>query len=84
MARPKRSLRTQLRDALEQLADGHLLGSATDLFKGLGYASHKTLALPTQPAAFAKEVEALLGGSKQLNTTHASLSDWKSADFFSN
>ncbi len=47
----------------------------------LGYASHKTLELPAQPSAFIKEVENLLGGSKQLNPAHASLADWQSAAF---
>ena len=47
----------------------------------LGYASHKTLDLLTDPQNFAQELENLLGGSKQLNATHASLLEWKSAAF---
>ena len=47
----------------------------------LGYASHKTLDLPAQPSAFAKEIETLLGGSKQINPVNASLADWQSAAF---
>ena len=74
-------LRAELQSALLALATGDLRTSATALLGKLGYASHKTLELPTQPQAFAKEVENLLGGSKQLNATHASLADWQSAAF---
>ena len=75
------ALRAQLHSALQNLATGELRASATVLLEKLGYASHKTLDLPTQPEVFAKEVENLLGGSKQLNAAHASLMDWKSAAF---
>ena len=74
-------LRAELQTALMNLATGDLRTSATALLGKLGYASHKTLELPTQPQAFAKEVENLLGGSKQLNPAHASLADWQSAAF---
>lgn len=74
-------LRAELLTALQTLATGELRASATTLLEKLGYASRKTLELPTQPEAFAKEVENLLGGSKQLNAAHASLADWKSAAF---
>ena len=74
-------LRAELQTALLNLATGDLRTSATALLGKLGYASHKTLELPTQPQAFAKEVENLLGGSKQLNPAHASLADWQSAAF---
>ena len=74
-------LRAELQTALLNLATGDLRTSATALLGKLGYASHKTLELPTQPQAFAKEVENLLGGSKQLNAMHASLADWQSAAF---
>lgn len=74
-------LRAELQTALLNLATGDLRTSATALLGKLGYTSHKTLELPTQPQAFAKEVENLLGGSKQLNPAHASLADWQSAAF---
>lgn len=74
-------LRTALQATLHSLATGNLHASATALLATLGYASPKTLELPTQPQAFAHEVENLLGGSKQLNPLHASLADWKSAAF---
>ena len=74
-------LRAELQTALLNLATGDLRTSSTALLGKLGYASHKTLELPTQPQAFAKEVENLLGGSKQLNPAHASLADWQSAAF---
>lgn len=69
-------LRAELQTALLNLATGDLRTSSTALLGKLGYASHKTLELPTQPQAFAKEVENLLGGSKQLNPAHASLAEW--------
>ena len=74
-------LRAELLAALAALATGDLRTTATALLATLGYASHKTLDLPTQPQAFAKEVEGLLGAVKQLNPAHASLADWKSAAF---
>ena len=76
-----KQLRAELQAALQHLATGDLRSSATALLGKLGYASHKTLALPTQPQAFAKEVENLLGGTQQLNPAHASLADWQSAAF---
>ena len=76
-----KQLRAELQIALLNLATGDLRTCATALLGKLGYASHKTLELPTQPQAFAKEVENLLGGSKQLNPAHASLADWQSAAF---
>ena len=76
-----KQLRADLQTALLNLATGDLRTTATVLLGKLGYASHKTLELPTQPQAFAKEVENLLGGSKQLNPAHASLADWQSAAF---
>lgn len=63
------------------MSTGHLRTSATALLATLGYASHKTLDLPIEPLAFAHEVENLLGNSKQLHTTHASLTGWNSAAF---
>jgi adenine-specific DNA-methyltransferase len=74
-------LRKELLSALEKLATDDLGTSATALLKVLGYASNKTIDLPSQPEAFAKELEGLLGGAKQINVTHASLPDWKSAAF---
>ena len=76
-----KQLRADLQTALLNLATGDLRTCATTLLGKLGYVSHKTLELPTQPQAFAKEVENLLGGSKQLNPAHASLADWQSAAF---
>jgi adenine-specific DNA-methyltransferase len=76
-----KQLRAELQTALLNLATGDLRASATALLDKLGYASHKTLELPIQPQAFSKEVENLLGGSKQLNAAHASLADWQSAAF---
>ncbi len=76
-----KQLREEIQTALQNLATGELRATATALLGKLGYASHKTLELPTQPQAFAQEVENLLGGSKQLNPTHASLANWRSAAF---
>ena len=76
-----KQLRADLLSALHTLAKGDLRISTTALLTTLGYASNKTLDLPTEPQAFAQEVEKLLGGSKQLNTTHANPADWQSAAF---
>ena len=76
-----KQLRAELQTALQNLATGDLRASAATLLGKLGYASYKTLELPAQPSAFVKEVENLLGGSKQLNPGHASLADWQSAAF---
>ena len=75
------TLRAQLQSALQTLVAGDRRSSATALLATLGYASHKTLDLPTQPEAFANEVETLLGGTKQFNAAHVSLPDWQSAAF---
>ncbi|MBU2858370.1 hypothetical protein HF289_16400 [Acidithiobacillus ferrooxidans] len=56
-------LRTRLEDALKSTATGDLRTSARELLSMLGYASNKTLDWPTQPQAFARELESLLGGS---------------------
>ena len=63
------------------MASGNLADTATQLLATLGYSSPKTLALPHDPTAFAKEIERLTGGTKQLNPVHASLADWRSAAF---
>ena len=76
-----KQLRANLQSALHQLAAGDLRNSATALLTQLGYASHKTLDLHTEPQTFVREIERLLGGTSQLNTTHASPADWKSAAF---
>lgn len=81
MATSQHALRARLQAALTDLAQGDLPTGATALLNVLGYASPKTLDLPTAPQAFASEVENLLGGSKQLNPLHAKLADWKSAAF---
>jgi adenine-specific DNA-methyltransferase len=70
-----KQLRANLLSALQTLAKGDLRTSAAALLSNLGYASHKTLDLPLEPQAFANELEQLLGGSKQLNTTHANPTD---------
>ena len=77
MATSQHALRARLQAALTDLAQGDLPTGATALLNVLGYASPKTLELPTQPQAFAHELENLVGGSKQLNPLHASLADWK-------
>ena len=81
MATINSPLRVRIHSALQTLATGDLRVGATALLATLGYASHKTLTLPAQPQAFAREVEVLLGGIKQLHAVHASLADWKSATF---
>ncbi|MDD4944875.1 MAG: hypothetical protein PHQ13_15235, partial [Rhodoferax sp.] len=81
MATSPPALRAQLLAALQNLATGDLQTSATQLLATLGYASPKTLALPNAPEAFAKEIENLTGGAKQLHHEHASLADWHSAAF---
>ena len=60
-------LRKALQGQLQTLATGDLRTSATALLATLGYASHKTLDLSTEPTAFTRELENLLSGSKQLN-----------------
>ena len=81
MATTKPALRTKLRSALQNLSTGELHGSATALFNELGYASHKTADLPSQPQDFVRAIEGLLGNSTQLHATNASLPDSKSATF---
>ncbi len=74
-------LRTNVQAALHHLATGDLATTATKLLKTLGYASNKTIDLPAQPAAFAKALDALLGGTRPINALEASLPDWQSAAF---
>lgn len=81
MATSPPALRAQLQAALQTLATGDPQASATQLLATLGYASPKTLALPHDPQAFAKAIENLTGGAKQLHAEHASLADWQSAAF---
>ena len=76
-----KQLRINVQAALRHLATGDLATSTTALLKTLGYSSNKTTDLPAQPTAFAKELEALVGGTRQLNPVEASLPDWKSAAF---
>ena len=73
--------RTRLEDALKSTATGDLRTSALKLLSTLGYVSNKTLDWPTQPQAFANEIETLLGGSNQLNAEAACLADWQSVSF---
>lgn len=74
-------LRTRLEGALKSTATGDLRASALELLSTLGYASNKTLDWPTQPQAFSREVEALLGGIQHLNAEAACLADWSSVSF---
>lgn len=75
------ALRARLDGVLKSTATGDLRASALDLLATLGYASNKTLDWPTQPKAFATEVETLLGGIQRLNTEAACLADWSSVSF---
>jgi type I restriction-modification system DNA methylase subunit len=79
MSNPK--LRMGLQTALQQLAHGDLQRNAFAVLAALGYASGKTLDLPSKPTLFAQELEALVGGTKQLAKDNACLSDWKGAAF---
>jgi adenine-specific DNA-methyltransferase len=79
MSNPK--LRTGLLAALQQLAHGDLQRNAFAVLAALGYASGKTLDLPSEPTLFAQELEALVGGIKQLPKDKACLADWKGAAF---
>ena len=79
MSNPK--LRAGLLAALQQLAHGNLQRNAFAVLASLGYASGKTLDLPSQPQQFAQELEALVGGTKHLSKENACLSDWKGAAF---
>jgi adenine-specific DNA-methyltransferase len=74
-------LRAGLQAALQQLAHGDLQHNAFAVLAALGYASGKTLDLPSQPQQFAQQLEAMIGGTKQLSKDNACLSDWKSAAF---
>ncbi len=76
-------LRAELQTALLNLATGDLRTSATALLGKLGYASHKTLELPTQPQAFAKEVENLLRAASSSTPHTPACADWQSAAFCS-
>jgi adenine-specific DNA-methyltransferase len=76
-----KQLRTNVQAALHHLATGDLATSASALLDTLGYSSNKTTDLPAQPTAFAKELEALVGGTRQINPLEASLPNWKSAAF---
>ncbi len=75
------ALRAEVQAALTAFTDTSLQHAATRLLNALGYASNKTLDWPTQPQAFAKEIETLLGGSNQLNAETACLTDWQSVSF---
>jgi hypothetical protein len=74
-------LRTRLEKVLKSTATGDLRASALELLSTLGYASNKTLDWPTQPQAFSREVETLLGGTQHLNVEAACLADWSSVSF---
>ncbi|MBL0077079.1 MAG: hypothetical protein IPP41_14535 [Rhodocyclaceae bacterium] len=74
-------LRARIEDVLKSATNGDLRASALELLSTLGYASNKTLDWPTQPQAFAHELEALLGGSNRLNAEAICLADWSSVAF---
>ena len=76
-----KQLRIDVQAALHTLATGDLQQCTTALLNTLGYASNKTLDLPNKPEVFVKDLEALLGNTKQLHAHNASLPDWKSAAF---
>jgi adenine-specific DNA-methyltransferase len=76
-----KQIRADVLAALNTLAIGDLQQSTTALLNTLGYASNKTLDLPNKPEVFVKQLEALLGSTKQLHADNASLPDWKSAAF---
>ncbi len=76
-----KQIRIDVEAALHTLATSDLQQGTSALLNTLGYASNKTLALPNKPEVFVKELEALLGNTKQLNADNARLPDWKSAAF---
>jgi adenine-specific DNA-methyltransferase len=76
-----KQIRIDVEAALHTLATSDLQQCTTALLSTLGYASNKTLDLPQKPELFVKELETLLGSTKQLNADNASLPDWKSAAF---
>lgn len=83
MAKPH--LRQTIGDALHRIgaakgADA-FSQSATHLLSVLGYASQKTLQLPSQPQAFADEIALLLASASPLDAACASLNDWRSVSF---
>lgn len=55
--------------------------SAAHLLSILGYASQKTLQLPSQPHAFATERTNLLGNVSAYDAARGSLNDWRSMSF---
>jgi len=73
--------RNQLLAALTGLGQAHLQSGATQLLAALGYASGKTIALPTEPRAFATELAALTGTRQALTAATACLGEWRSAAF---
>ncbi|MDP3924242.1 MAG: hypothetical protein Q8Q84_12875, partial [Hydrogenophaga sp.] len=79
MTNPK--LRVGLQAALQQLAHGDLRRNAFAVLAALGYASGKTLDLPSEPTLFAQELAALVGDTKQLSRDNACLSNWTGAAF---
>jgi adenine-specific DNA-methyltransferase len=76
-----KNLRVDLLDALRDAASGDLQTAATQILTTLGYASNKTFDFPVEPSAFAREVEILLGGGKQMNKVESQLADWHSVAF---
>jgi type I restriction-modification system DNA methylase subunit len=74
-------LRNQLLASLTGLVEAPLQSGATHLLAALGYASGKTIALPTEPRAFATELAALTGTRQALTAATACLADWRSAAF---
>lgn len=73
--------RNQLLESLQGFAKAPLQKGATAILNALGYASGKTIDLPSAPAAFAKELAALAGTSNALSSDAACINDWASAAF---
>ena len=72
-------------DALQAIAEATKAAALPDatrqLLSALGYASQKTLNLPSAPNEFAAELAGLLGEGRALNPERAGIADWRSAAF---
>lgn len=73
--------RNQLLETLQGFAKAPLQKGAIAILNALGYASGKTIDLPSAPAAFAKELAALAGASNALSSDAACINEWVSAAF---
>lgn len=74
-------LRNRVLEALEGFAANPLAAGGTAVLNALGYASGKTIDLPSAPQAFAKELAALADANNALSADSAHLKDWNSAAF---